>query len=40
MSFNPYQQAIAAIGGILAEYDSDKLFPIYGFGGQIGNAVS
>ena len=32
---NEYQQAIAAIGGILESYDSDHLFPAYGFGGTL-----
>jgi hypothetical protein len=28
-----YQHAISATVGILQEYDSDKKFPVYGFGG-------
>ena len=32
---NQYQQAIISIGGLLEEYDSDKIFPLYGFGGQV-----
>lgn len=31
---NQYEQSIAMIGGILQEYDTDKLFPVYGFGGK------
>jgi len=28
---NQYQQAIQAIGNILAPYDSDQHFPVWGF---------
>jgi hypothetical protein len=31
---NKYQQAIQSVGNILLEYDTDKLVPIYGFGGK------
>eukprot|EP00347_Sterkiella_histriomuscorum_P004805 403359029 len=31
--FNPYQRAILSVGGIIENYDSDKCFPVYGFGG-------
>ncbi|CAN0566271.1 unnamed protein product, partial [Ectocarpus sp. 12 AP-2014] len=38
---NQYQQAIWSIGHILQDYDSDKMFPVYGFGGRInGQPVS
>lgn len=38
---NQYQQAIWSIGHILQDYDSDKMFPVYGFGGRVsGNPVS
>lgn len=30
---NQYQQAIQSVGNILLEYDTDKLVPVYGFGG-------
>lgn len=30
---NSYTQAIAAVLEILENYDSDKMFPVYGFGG-------
>ncbi|CAM9104353.1 unnamed protein product [Pylaiella littoralis] len=33
---NQYQQAIWSIGHILQDYDSDKMFPVYGFGGRVG----
>ncbi|TDH67394.1 hypothetical protein CCR75_008512 [Bremia lactucae] len=32
---NDYQAAIAATGAILEPYDSDKHFPVYGFGGLV-----
>ncbi|KAL7751810.1 hypothetical protein RI367_002810 [Sorochytrium milnesiophthora] len=32
---NEYQKAIVAVGGILEAYDTDKRFPVYGFGGYI-----
>jgi hypothetical protein len=32
---NAYQQAIAAVGTVLLEYDTDKLVAAYGFGGRI-----
>ncbi|CAM9119071.1 unnamed protein product, partial [Laminaria digitata] len=37
-SLNQYQQAIWSIGHILQDYDSDKMFPVYGFGGKLGTA--
>ncbi|DBA04620.1 TPA: hypothetical protein N0F65_012203 [Lagenidium giganteum] len=30
---NEYQHAIHSTGSILQEYDADKMFPVYGFGG-------
>jgi len=32
---NQYIQAIRAVGEIIEDYDSDKLFPVYGFGARI-----
>jgi len=32
---NQYQRAILAVGEILANYDTDKLIPAYGFGAQL-----
>ena len=29
---NAYEQAIQAVGSIIQDYDSDKLFPVLGFG--------
>ncbi|KAJ3208205.1 Copine-8, partial [Clydaea vesicula] len=37
---NDYQQAIMSIGSILEDYDSDKTFPVYGFGAQIQGELS
>ena len=28
-----YEKAIQQVGNVVAEYDSDNLFPVYGFGG-------
>ena len=32
---NSYEQAIQAVGTIIQDYDSDKLFPVLGFGACI-----
>jgi hypothetical protein len=32
---NQYEQAIRSCGGIVAYYDFDGLFPVYGFGGRL-----
>jgi len=32
---NPYKNAIYSIGRIVEQYDSDKKFPVYGFGAKI-----
>ncbi|KAM9723782.1 LOW QUALITY PROTEIN: copine-4-like [Menidia menidia] len=32
---NPYLQALRAIGEVCQDYDSDKMFPAFGFGAQI-----
>jgi hypothetical protein len=32
---NQYLKAITAVGRILENYDSDKMFPIVGFGGKV-----
>ena len=38
---NEYEMAIRSIGDILSYYDSDKLFPSYGFGAKLpGNIIS
>jgi hypothetical protein len=38
-SKNGYEKAIAAIGTILASYDSDKKFPVWGFGAKLGGQI-
>lgn len=35
MGANEYEMAIRAVGDILAAYDSDQLFPTYGFGAKL-----
>ena len=32
---NPYEVAIRSVGEILRDYDSDKLFPVLGFGARL-----
>lgn len=32
---NPYQGAISAVGRILEEYDTNKTYPVYGFGAKV-----
>ena len=34
-STNQYLNAITTVGKILENYDSDKMFPVFGFGGKI-----
>uniref|UniRef100_A0A7S2PR51 C2 domain-containing protein n=1 Tax=Skeletonema marinoi TaxID=267567 RepID=A0A7S2PR51_9STRA len=36
---NGYEKAISAIGGIVAKYDSDQQFPVYGFGAKYDGVV-
>lgn len=36
---NDYEKAISAIGSILANFDSDKKFPVMGFGAKYGGVV-
>jgi hypothetical protein len=37
--FNDYQKAIFAVGSILAKYDSDQKFPVWGFGAKYNDVV-
>ena len=30
---NQYEAALYNVGGVIEPYDSDRLFPVYGFGG-------
>lgn len=32
---NQYEQALAAVGDIIQDYDSDKMFPALGFGARL-----
>ena len=32
---NEYQNAILSVGSVLEPYDSDKLYPVYGFGARL-----
>jgi hypothetical protein len=34
-SANQYLNAIRSVGEILENYDSDKMFPVFGFGGRV-----
>ena len=34
-----YEKAISAIGGILGKYDSNQMFPVWGFGAKYGGVV-
>lgn len=36
---NGYEKAITAVGGIVAKYDSDQLFPVFGFGAKYDGVV-
>jgi hypothetical protein len=38
--FNQYEQVISSVGSIVAEYDSDQKFPVWGFGGCINKQTS
>jgi len=38
-AMNDYEKAISAIGGILADYDTDKKFPVWGFGAKYSGRV-
>jgi len=32
---NQYQQTIASVGSVLQDYDSDHMYPVYGFGAKV-----
>jgi Copine len=36
---NPYQQALQSLVSILAKYDSDQQYPVYGFGARVDGGV-
>lgn len=37
---NDYEKAITAVGGIVARYDSDQKFPVWGFGAKFGGIIN
>lgn len=37
---NQYETCISGVGSIICPYDSDQMFPVYGFGGKIDGQVS
>lgn len=37
---NEYERCIKAIGEVLCPYDSDQMFPVYGFGAEVNNRTS
>jgi len=37
--FNDYEKAIFAVGKILAKFDSDQCYPVWGFGAKYGSEV-
>jgi len=38
--FNQYESCIFSVGSIVCPYDTDQLFPIFGFGGKVNGTVS
>jgi hypothetical protein len=36
--YNEYQQAIVSVGNVLEPYDTDKKYPVYGFGARLKQA--
>eukprot|EP00553_Chaetoceros_curvisetus_P009217 CAMPEP_0204614494 /NCGR_PEP_ID=MMETSP0717-20131115/2183_1 /ASSEMBLY_ACC=CAM_ASM_000666 /TAXON_ID=230516 /ORGANISM="Chaetoceros curvisetus" /LENGTH=586 /DNA_ID=CAMNT_0051627163 /DNA_START=49 /DNA_END=1809 /DNA_ORIENTATION=- len=36
---NDYERAISSIGSVLADFDHDKKFPVYGFGAKYGGTI-
>jgi hypothetical protein len=36
---SPYEVCIREVGGVVCPYDSDQLFPVYGFGAQVAGQV-
>lgn len=39
-NMNQYERTIHSIGSVLEYYDSDKKFPVYGFGGVVNGVVN
>ena len=38
--FNQYESCIFSIGSVICPYDTDQLFPVYGYGGKVNGIVS
>lgn len=36
---NDYEKALTAVGSIVARYDSDQMFPVWGFGAKYGGVI-
>ncbi|CAJ1930913.1 unnamed protein product [Cylindrotheca closterium] len=36
---NDYEKALTAVASVVARYDSDQLFPVYGFGAKFGGVI-
>ena len=36
---NDYEKAITAVGGVIARYDTDQKFPVFGFGAKYGGII-
>lgn len=36
---NDYEKALTAVGSIVARYDSDQMFPVFGFGAKYGGVI-
>jgi len=36
---NDYEKALTAVGGIIAKYDADQKFPVWGFGAKYGGVI-
>lgn len=35
LQYNQYEQAVLAIGNVLENYDTDRMYPVYGFGAKV-----
>lgn len=38
-TLNDYEKAITAVGSVIARYDSDQKFPVFGFGAKYGGVI-
>jgi hypothetical protein len=39
-AFNQYESCINAVGSVICPYDTDQMFAVYGFGGNVGGRTS